>query len=584
MKAKRSTTIKRLASYLLKHRWLFLLAIIMAVLANLLALLAPKLSGEAIDIIATGSGNGHILFDQILLIAFKILICYLFSSVLSYFLSIIMIEISRNVTYAMRQEVFSHLMQLPVAFYDTHQGGDIISHVTYDIDVINATLTSDLVQLISSSVTVVGSLFFMLSIAPILVLVFVITIPLSFLLTKYITTKTRPLFSRRSKKLGELNGLVEEMVTGQKTIRAYHQEKNTIHRVANQNQDTVDAYYQAEYYGRMTGPSVNFVNNISLALISVFGAVLYLADKITLGNISSFVLYSRKFSGPINEMANIYGEFQSAFSAAERVFRLLDEPLEAKDPQGAVVLDKSQVTGDVRLENISFGYTSEHLIIRELDFHAKPGQTVAIVGETGAGKTTIINLLMRFYDVSAGDILIDNQSIYHVTRDSLRNCFSLVLQDTWLFQGTVHDNIAYGKQDATRQEVIEAAKAAKIHHHISQLPKGYDTIISDAGTNLSKGQKQLMIIARAMLMDAPMLILDEATSNVDIYTEQKIQEAMLSLMSGKTSFVIAHRLSTIQNADVILVVKDGILVESGKHEDLLALGGVYKQMHQAQFQ
>ena len=374
------------------------------------------------------------------------------------------------------------------------------------------------------------------------------------------------------------------MVTGQKTLKAYHQEEHTIHRVANQNKDTVDAYYQAEYYGRMTGPSINFINNISLAFISIFGAILFLSNRITLGNISSFILYSRKFSGPINEMANIYGDFQSALSAAERVFRLLDEPLEEKDAADAMVLDRHKVLGDVVLRDVSFGYDPQQLIIKNVNFHAKPGRTIAIVGETGAGKTTIINLLMRFYDVTQGDILIDGQSIYHVTRESLRSCFSLVLQDTWLFQGTIHDNIAYGKETATREEVIAAAKAAKIHHHINQLPKGYDTMVSDAGTNLSKGQKQLMIIARAMLMDAPMLILDEATSNVDIYTEQKIQVAMLALMEGKTSIVIAHRLSTIQNADVILVIQKGILAEWGNHQQLLELEGVYYDMYQAQFQ
>lgn len=585
MKAKKSSIIKRLSKYMIAHKWLLLLAVVMAILGNLLSLLSPKLSGEAIDLIDAGSKSaGGISYNAIFVICAKILGCFLLSSLLGYGLSIVMIKVSRNVMHTMRKEVFSHLMKLPVAFYDTHQGGDIISRVTYDIDVINATLTTDLVQLISSSVTVFGSLFFMLSIAPLLVLVFAITIPMSFMLTKFITGKTRPLFSRRSRKLGELNGLVEEMVTGQKTIKAYHQEENTIKRVALQNKDTVDAYYQAEYYGRMTGPSINFINNISLALISIFGAILFLANKISLGNISSFVLYSRKFSGPINEMANIYGEFQSAFSAAERIFHLLDEPLEPLDEQDATVLEKHQILGDVRVSHVTFGYDVHQPILKDITFHAKPGQTIAIVGETGAGKTTIINLLMRFYDISSGDILLDGHSIYQVSRQSLRSCFSLVLQDTWLFQGTIRDNIAYGKENASAQEVMAAAKAAKIHHHITQLPKGYDTMINDAGTNLSKGQKQLMIIARAMLMDAPMLILDEATSNVDIYTEQQIQQAMLSLMKGKTSFVIAHRLSTIQQADKILVIEQGRLVEQGTHKELLEKNGVYRQMHDAQFE
>jgi ATP-binding cassette subfamily B protein len=409
-----------------------------------------------------------------------------------------------------------------------------------------------------------------------------VTIPLSVFLTKYLTGKTRPLFRIRSRTLGELNGFVEEMITGQKTLKAYTQEENTIGKFDIKNKEAVEAYYRAEYYASVVGPAVNFVNNISLTLVSIFGALLFLAGSMTVGNISSFILYSRKFSGPINETANIMSELQSALAAAERVFNMLDEEAEPEDDKNAIVLN--DVKGDVLLHNVNFSYTKDNEIIKNLSLHAKPGSLVAIVGETGAGKTTIINLLMRFYDVDSGYINVDNNDIKTITRGSLRKSYAMVLQDTWLFQGTIYENIAYGKPGATLEEATEVAKAAKIHSYIMHLPKGYDTILTDDGTNISKGQKQLLTIARAMLLDANMLILDEATSNVDTRTERHIQQAMRKLMENKTCFVIAHRLSTIQNADEILVVHQGRIVEQGTHRELMAKGGYYNGMYKAQFE
>jgi ATP-binding cassette subfamily B protein len=365
-------------------------------------------------------------------------------------------------------------------------------------------------------------------------------------------------------------------------LKAYTQEENTIGKFDIKNKDAVEAYYRAEYYASVVGPAVNFVNNISLTLVSIFGALLYLAGSMTVGNISSFILYSRKFSGPINETANIMSELQSALAAAERVFNMLDEESEPKDDINAVVLNDAK--GDVLLDNVNFGYTKDSEVIKNLSLHAKPGSLVAVVGETGAGKTTIINLLMRFYDVDSGYINVDNHEIKTITRGSLRKSYAMVLQDTWLFQGTIYENIAYGKPGATLEEVIEVAKAAKIHSYIMHLPKGYDTILTDDGTNISKGQKQLLTIARAMLLDANMLILDEATSNVDTRTEQYIQQAMRRLMENKTCFVIAHRLSTIQNADEILVVHQGRIVEQGTHSELMEKGGYYNGMYKAQFE
>ena len=568
----------RLCKYLFKHKWLVFFAFILTISSNLLALVGPLLSGYAIDAI---SGD-RVLFDQVFYYCFWMILFYLGSSILSYALSVLMIQLSQKVVFRMRKDVFDKLVELPVSFFDQHQTGDIVSRISYDIDTVNASLSNDLLQICTSVITVAGSLVMMIMISPELVLVFAITIPISIVLTKYMTGKVRPLFRKRSAKLGELNGFVEEIITGQKTIKTYHQEETMIGRFDQKNLEAVDAYYNADYYGSMVGPSVNFVNNLSLALVSVFGALLYLAGKITLGNLSSFVLYSRKFSGPINEMANIISELQSACAAAERIFNLIDEAPEPLDADHAKEL--KDVKGNVRMDHIQFSYVPGKQIIHDLNLDTHSGGIVAIVGPTGAGKTTLINLLMRFYDPDSGSILVDEQNIQMVTRKSLRLSYAMVLQDTWLFHGTIFENIAYGKEDATIEEVVAAAKAAKIHHFITRLPNGYQTVLNEEGVNISQGQKQLLTIARAMLMGAKMLILDEATSNVDTRTEKQIQTAMKQLMKGKTCFIIAHRLSTIQDADTILVVRNGEIVEQGTHVQLLKKNGVYAGLYQSQFQ
>lgn len=575
----RKKVILRLGKYLLQHKWMVLEAVSLTITGNLLALLGPMLSGYAID--AIGVGPGQTNFDLVLFYCGLMLVFYVLSSGLSYLLSVLMVKISQKIVYQMRKDLVDKLLELPVRFFDSHQTGDIISRLSYDIDTVNSSLSNDLLQIAASAITVIGSFIMMLRISPPLILVFVVTVPISVLFIIYRTKKVRPLFRKRSAKLGELNGFVEEIISGQKTTKAYHQEQTMVGRFDQRNNEAVEAYYMADYYGSTVGPSVSFINNLSLTLISIFGSLLYLVGSVSLGNLSSFVLYSRKFSGPVNEMANIISELQSAAAAAERVFRMIDEPAEAADLPQAKPLE--EVKGDVQMKDIQFSYEPDKVIIHDLNLHAKPGSLVAIVGPTGAGKTTIINLLMRFYDPQKGQILMEGCDSHDITRKSLRAAYTMVLQDTWLFYGSIYDNIAFSRPDATPEEVIEAAKAAKIHNYIMSLPDGYDTIVNGDGLNISQGQKQMLTIARAMLSDAKMLILDEATSNVDTRTEMQIQSAMRNLMKDKTCFVIAHRLSTVQNADTILVVQHGDIIEQGNHEQLMKKGGVYAGLYSSQF-
>lgn len=581
--------IRRLGKYILASWPLFIVAIALTLVSNQLALMGPMFSGDAIDAI---TANGGVDFNTVYKNIGYMIICYLSSAIMTYCLSLIMIRISQRIIYTMRRQVFEKLTSLPVNYFDTNATGDIISRISYDIDTVNATLSQDLVQIMTNAYTVIGSLIFMWNISKPMIIVFVITVPISIIFTRFRSKKVRPLFRERSRKLGELNGYAEEMLSGCRTIQAYNREEKIGSRFLKRNQIAMDAYGKAEYYGAAMGPTVNFINNLSLSLVMILGGILFMYSQsgavkagslffITLGGIAEFVQYSRKFAGPINEFANVLQEFQSAFSAAERVFRVIDEDPEPLDKEDAKELENSK--GLVELKNVTFGYTKEKTVLHDLSVKAESGKTIAIVGPTGTGKTTIINLLMRFYDASSGSITVDGLPLEDITRSSLRRAYTMVLQDTWLFHGTIYENIVYGREDATPEEVRAAAKAARIDTFIESLPDKYETVLSDDGVNISKGQKQLITIARAMLSKSSMLILDEATSNVDSRTEIKIQQAMNELMKGRTCFVIAHRLSTIQNADLILVIQNGRVSEKGTHDELMQMGGFYSSLYNSQF-
>lgn len=571
--------LKKIWKYLYKYKFAIIISIMLTFISNAFSLVGPMLSGYAIEVIEYGRGN--IDFSKIFYYGFLMALFYVASSILSYIISIIMVKTARNVVYSLRKDAFETILNLPVSYFDKNSVGDILSKLTYDIDTMGSTLSTDLVNILTSVVTLVGSFFMMFTISKKLVLIFFVTIPMSVMATKYITKRTRPLFRKRAKKIGNLNGFVEEHISGIKVIKAYNKEAKALDDFQKVNKDAVDAYYNAEYYGSMTMALMTFINNLSLACISTVGSILYLMNQMTLGQISSFVLYSRKFSGPIREISNLIADMQSAFAASERVFKFIDENREEKDKIDAE--DLKNVGGKVDMKNVTFSYDLNEKVLENLNINAKPNTVVAIVGPTGSGKTTIINLLMKFYNRDQGEISVDDKSIDDIKTESIRGAYAMVLQETWLFEGTIYENIAYGNENATLDDVKRVAKLAKIDDFIEGLPDGYDTMITGNGDNISKGQKQLLNIARAMLIDAKMLILDEATSNIDSKTEVQIQNALLEVMKGRTCFIIAHRLSTIKNADQILVLNGGKIVEKGNHRELLEKDGFYANLFKSQF-
>ncbi len=575
----KKSLLQRLARFLRPYGARLVLLVILMVASNLLALTAPMLSGWAVD--AVGTEAGSVDFAGVLRNAGGMLACYACSSALNYIIASQLIKVGQGVSHDLRKAAFDRMSELPVEYFDTHPAGDLISRICYDVDTVNATISSDFLQLSTSALTVVGSFLMLLILSPRLTCVFFVTVPLSALLTRFQMKRIHPLFRLRSKELGALNGFAEERVGRQRAIRTYGVEAADLRQFEAYNDGASRAYYEADRASAALGPSVNFINNVSLAAISMFGALMYLNGALTLGSLSSFVLYSRKFSGPIREAANLLSELQASAAAAERVMDLLDEQPEAGDAPGAVPAE--DLRGDITFDHVDFGYDPARPVLRDFTAHIPAGSLAAVVGPTGAGKTTLVSLLLRFYEPQGGSITIDGVPVGQYSRDGLRRRLALVLQDTWLFGGTIAENIAYGTEGATREQIVEAAKAARIHRFVNSLPEGYDTVLTDEGAGISKGQRQLLAIARCLLTDADIVILDEATSNVDTETEGEISLALENLRRGRTCFVIAHRLATIRNADCILVLDQGGVAECGTHETLLAEDGIYAKLYAAQW-
>lgn len=569
-------TLKRLWWYLSEHKIRLFLVLFLVAITSVLTLVGPYLIGKAIDnYIIPRDFNG--LFRLLILMA----AIYVLMSLFTWLQSRTMINVAQLTIRNMRKDAFDKLQILPVSFFDARPRGDIMSRLTNDIDLINNALSSSLTQIFSSIITLIGTVILMLWLSPLLTGVSMITVPIMLITTNIVTRHTRRYFSEQQRVLGMLNGFAEENISGQKVVKAFVREAKEIERFEVTNQELKNVGIKAQIYSGIMGPLMNVLNNIGFAIVALSGGWLAVKQIITIGTIAAFINYTRQFTRPLNELANQINTIQSAIASAERLFEIMDEPPEPPDPPDAIEL--KSVKGDVEFRNVSFSYKSDEAVLKNISFHAHPGQTIALVGPTGAGKTSIINLLARFYDPDSGDIFIDGYNIQKITRKSLRSSLGIVLQDTYLFSESVKDNIRYGRLDATDEEVKTAARLANAEQFILNLPQGYDTILSEDGGDLSQGQRQLLAIARAILADPAILILDEATSSVDTRTEQHIQEAMYKLMKGRTSFVIAHRLSTIRKADMILVIDDGEIIERGNHVQLLRQKGFYYDLYMSQF-
>ncbi|MGV7118516.1 ABC transporter ATP-binding protein [Paenibacillus kyungheensis] len=573
-------TVRRLWDYLRQQRKGLLLVFLLTLLGTAFNLITPYLLGTvAFDrYILTGNYAG------LAQLCVWLLALYVVASLTSWVQAYIMTAVSQQTVFQIRRDLFKHLHDLPLRFFDTHSSGDLMSRSTNDIENVTTTLNQSVVQIMTSALTLVGTLTIMLVLNIWLTLVTLVTVPIMFWLTRLITRHTRRYFGAQQKELGGLNGYIEETVSGQKVVKAYVQESRSLAEFNDINHRLLHASIRAQSWSGNIGPVMNLVNNISYALIALSGGWLFLQGMTSVGVIVSFLSYSKQFSRPINELANQFNLLQSAIAGAERVFEVLDERPESTDDEKTALHQlPAQVHGEVIFDHVQFSYKAGSPILRDVSLTAKPGQTIALVGPTGAGKTTIINLLTRFYEIDSGTITIDGEDIRLLDKENLRSRIGIVLQDAYLFSGTVRDNIRYGRLEATDQEIEEAAKLANAHSFIHKLPEGYDSILSADGSNLSQGQRQLLTIARAILANPSVLILDEATSSVDTRTEMHIQTAMKQLMQGRTSFVIAHRLSTIREADQILVIQSGEVVERGTHDELLQAGGFYHDLYQSQF-
>lgn len=581
-------TFKRLLVYLKPYYLRLFFIFVAAVISTIFSIVSPKVLGLATDVLVEGIvgkikgiAGAAIDFEKIAFILAILALLYVVSALFGYLQGFLMAKVAQKVVYTLRKEVKAKLGKLPLKFFDSRSNGDILSRVVNDIDNIANTLQQSLTQMITSVVTLVGIVIMMLFISPLLTLITLLSLPLSFIVVALVAKKAQKHFKNQQRQLGELNGHVEEVFTGHNIVKAYGQEQKSISSFKAINEELYQSNWKAQFISGIMMPLMSFIGNISYVFICVIGGIQVTKSTISVGDIQAFFQYTRQFTMPIQQTAQIANIIQSTIASAERVFELLDEAEETE--QENVLARPLNIMGEVEFKNVQFGYDAEHILMKDLNLHIKPGQMVAIVGPTGAGKTTLVNLLMRYYPILGGHITIDGESIYSYDRSSVRSMFGMVLQDTWLFNGTIADNIAYGREDATFEEVVMAAKAAYADHFIRTLPDGYNTILNEEASNISVGQKQLLTIARAILANPAMLILDEATSSVDTRTEVQIQQAMKQLMEGRTSFVIAHRLSTIRDADIILVMNHGTIIEQGNHEQLLAAGGFYADLYNSQF-
>nr|WP_150960403.1 ABC transporter ATP-binding protein [Aneurinibacillus sp. XH2] len=576
-------TLRRLIGYLKPHKYSLMFVFAAAVLSTVFSIVSPKILGKATTALFEGfmvPGAG-IDFDYILQILVVLGGLYLISSLFAYIQQYIMAGVTQRTVYDLRKQVNAKLARLPLKYLDSRTNGEILSRAVNDVDNLGSTMQQSLTQLITSVVTFVGVIVMMLTISPLLTLIVFLTLPLSFLVTKSVAKRSQTYFKDQQKSLGELNGHVEEMFTGHQIIRAFGHEDKSVEKFEEINGKLYEAGWKAQFISGIIMPLMSFISNIGYVLVSVIGGVLVTRRAIEIGDIQAFIQYSRQFAQPITQLANIANVIQSTMASAERVFELLDE--EEEVPEAADAISITAPRGEVQFSNVRFGYKEDAPLIKNMNIDVKSGQTIAIVGPTGAGKTTLINLLMRFYELNDGRITIDGVDITKLKRGHLRGMFGMVLQDTWLFNGTIKENIGYGRAGATDEEIVAAAKAAHADHFIRTLPDGYDTVLNEEASNISQGQKQLLTIARAILSDPAILILDEATSSVDTRTEVYIQKAMNELMKGRTSFVIAHRLSTIRDADTILVMNEGNVIEQGNHQELLEQGGFYADLYNSQF-
>ncbi|WP_066254827.1 ABC transporter ATP-binding protein [Neobacillus drentensis] len=581
-------TLNRLISYLKPYKLQLLSVLLTAIISTIFSIVSPKIMGKATTKLfeglmmkLKGVPGAKIDFDYIGQIIILLIGLYILSAIFAYLQQYIMAGVAQKTVYNLRKEVEEKLNRLPLKYFDSHTHGEILSRAVNDVDNISTTLQQSLTQLITSVVTIIGVIIMMLSISPLMTLIVIVTLPLSGVAIAKIAKKSQLYFKGQQKSLGQLNGHVEEMYTGHKVVKVFGHEQKSIETFEGINETLYQSAWKAQFVSGMIMPLMSFINNIGYVLVSVVGGILVTKKAIEIGDIQAFIQYARQFSQPIAQTASIANVIQSTIASAERVFEILDETEEVPEAVQAIVITAPK--GEVTFEQVTFGYEENEILIKNMQIDVKSGQTVAIVGPTGAGKTTLINLLMRFYELNSGRILIDGIDTRDLKREHLRSLFGMVLQDTWLFNSTIYDNIAYGREGATKEEVVAAARAANADHFIRTLPDGYDTILNEEASNISQGQKQLLTIARAILANPAILILDEATSSVDTRTEVQIQKAMNHLMKGRTSFVIAHRLSTIREADLILVMNNGSVIEKGNHLELLEKDGFYADLYNSQF-